>query len=90
MGMIEAPTKCFITGLPTRNINSQFHLIEYYIEIEGRIFYLQFEHSFSPSRDILNNEGFFVKLIKNGKIKPKVLLNNTILLDLLVEEKNID
>lgn len=88
MGMIEAPTECFITGLPTMNIKSQYHTIEYYIEIEGKRIYLQFEHSFNPSVDILKNQDIFIKLIKKGKVNSAVILNNSILIDLLVEEKN--
>jgi len=79
MGLINPPSKCFITGAPTTNVPSGYHSIEYNTVYAGRRFFFSFLPDHQNSQFVEDNKYVLQGLIVNNKFhydKSKVGYDN--------------
>ena len=67
MGLIDAPSHCFITDSPTNNISNAVHCIDYFTEYAGKNLYLRFGPRHVNSEFVEKNKFILKGLIINNK-----------------------
>jgi len=67
MGLINPPSKCFITGAPTMNFPSAYHSIEYTTVYAGKRYLFSFLPDHQNSQFVEDNKYVLQGLIVNDK-----------------------
>ncbi len=67
MGITKAPKNCFITTMPTENIDSSKDVIEYFVHINKKSFYFVFRTNHVNSKFVEENKYILKGLIFNNQ-----------------------